>query len=143
MWKLVAVVGAVALLAGGAAQGARKVAPSNTSPPTISGTAHEGDTLTAGSGSWSGTAPINFAYRWQRCNSGGGSCNNLSGANSQTYKLVHGDVGHTMRVQVTASNNDGSANAVSAATAVVTAGQAPKNTSVPTISGTAKAGETL
>ena len=143
MWKLVAAVAAFALLVGGAAQGARKTAPSNTSPPTISGTAREGETLTASSGSWSGTNPITFAYRWQRCNSGGGSCSNISGATSQTYKLEHGDVGHTIRVSVTATNGDGSANAVSSATGVVAAGQPPENTSSPTISGTAKDGETL
>src|SRR6266536_4469668 len=122
MWRLVAVVAGGALLVGGAAQGARKTAPSNTSLPTISGTAREGETLTASSGSWSGTTPINFSYRWQRCNSGGGSCSNISGASSQTYKLVHADVGHTMRVSVTATNGDGSANAVSGATGVVAEG---------------------
>jgi hypothetical protein len=143
MWRLVAAVVAVALLVGGAAQGARKTAPSNTSLPTIAGTAHEGDTLTASSGSWSGTNPITFAYRWQRCNSGGGSCSNISGATSQTYKLEHADVSHTIRVSVTATNGDGSGNAVSSATGVVAAGQPPQNTSAPTISGTAKDGQTL
>jgi hypothetical protein len=143
MWRLVAVVASVALLVGGAAQGARKTAPSNTSAPTISGTAREGETLTASSGSWSGTTPITFAYRWQRCNSSGGGCSNIGGASNQTYKLAHGDVGHAIRVSVTATNGDGSANAVSSATGVVTAGKEPKNTSPPTISGTAKDGETL
>jgi hypothetical protein len=143
MWRLVAAVAAVALLVGGAAQGARKTAPSNTSLPTIAGTAREGETLTASSGSWSGTNPITFAYRWQRCNSGGGSCSNISGATSQTYKLANGDVGHTIRVSVTATNGDGSGNAVSNATGVVAAGQPPQNTASPTISGTAKDGETL
>ena len=99
MWKQVAFVVAVALLVGGAAQGARKAAPSNTSPPTISGTAREGETLSASSGSWSGSTPMTFSYRWQRCNSGGGSCENIRGANEQTYKLAHQDVGtHVARL---------------------------------------------
>jgi hypothetical protein len=142
MWRLVTAVAAIALLVGGAAQGARKTAPANTSPPTISGTARAGETLTASSGSWSGTTPMTFAYRWMRCNSSGGNCGNIS-ATTQTYKLTSADAGHTMRVSVTASNSDGSANAVSAATAVVAQGQPPANTASPTISGTAKVGETL
>ena len=117
MWKLVAVVGAVALLAGGAAQGARKVAPSNTSPPTISGTAHEGDTLTAGSGSWSGTAPINFAYRWQRCDAAGGNCVDVR--RGSAYRVAAADAGATLRFVVVASNEAGQQTAISPPTAVV------------------------
>lgn len=143
MWKQVVFVLAIALLAGGAAQGARKAAPANTSLPTISGTVREAETLSASSGSWSGSTPISFSYRWQRCKSGGGKCGNISGATSQTYKLTHQDVGQTMRISVTASNSDGSANAVSNATAVVAKGQEPTNTAPPTISGTAKDGQTL
>jgi len=51
-----------------------------------------------------------------------------------------------MRVRVTATNADGSASAQSAQTAVVaaaTGGSAPKNTALPTISGTAKVGQEL
>ena len=55
MWKSLALVLAVALLSGGAAQGARTSAPVNTSKPTISGTPRAGETLTAGSGTWSGS----------------------------------------------------------------------------------------
>ena len=41
--------------------------PVNTLAPTISGTPQQGQTLTAGSGDWQGTAPISYAYQWQRC----------------------------------------------------------------------------
>ena len=133
--------GAALLLLGGAAQGAHRTAPSNTSPPTVSGTPTVGGTLTASSGSWAGSTPMSFSYRWQRCNSGGGKCNNLQ-ATPQTYKPVNGDVGRTLRVSVTASNSDGSANAVSAPSAVVADGS-PVNTSPPTIVGTVKQGETV
>jgi hypothetical protein len=142
MWRYVGAAAALALLASGSAQGARQAAPANTSLPTISGTPRAGEILTAASGAWSGTAPISFAYRWQRCDKNGNGCNNLSATN-QTYVLQKGDTGHRLRVSVTASNAEGSSNAVSAPSAVVVAGLKPENTSLPAISGTAKAGSTL
>ena len=125
MWRYVGAVAVILLLAVGSAQGARKVAPTNTSLPTISGTPRAGETLTAASGAWSGSSPITFAYRWQRCNKNGNGCNNIGSASNQTYTLQKGDAGHRMRVTVTASNSDGSANAVSAPTAVVADGLKP------------------
>jgi hypothetical protein len=101
-----------AVLAGAAA-------PTNTSLPTISGTATQGRTLTASPGSWSGTTPISYAYQWLRCDSSGANCAAISGATSQSYLLVSADVGRTMRVKVTASNSAGSASAQSAPTALV------------------------
>ena len=95
--------------------------PSTTSPPTISGTNQQGQTLSASPGSWSGTTPVSYAYQWKRCDSGGGSCAAIAGASSTTYLLASLDVGSTMRVSVTASNSAGSTTASSAATAVVTA----------------------
>jgi hypothetical protein len=99
--------------------------PSNTSPPTISGTAQQGQTLTASTGSWSGTTPISYAYQWQRCDSAGASCVPVVGASGSSYLLAAADVGSTMRVSVTANNSAGSATASSLATALVTA---PPNT---------------
>jgi hypothetical protein len=93
--------------------------PANTASPTISGTAKSGQALTASAGSWSGTQPISYAYQWQRCDSSGGGCGNISGARSQTYTLTSSDVGRTIRVVVTASNVAGSASAASAVTPVV------------------------
>ena len=58
-----------------------KSAPSNSSPPTISGTAQEGQTLKADPGTWSGSTPIDYSYQWRRCGTGGkgddgGRCQN-------------------------------------------------------------------
>src|SRR6266508_3497812 len=118
--------------------------PVNTSPPTISGTPQDGQTLTASPGSWSGTQPITYADQWQRCNSSGANCAPISGATSPTYAVTSADVGSTLRVAVTATNSAGSATATSAATAVVQgAAAAPVNTSPPTISGTPQDGQTL
>jgi hypothetical protein len=58
--------------------------------------------------------------------------------------LVSGDVGHALRVQVTASNVAGSGSVLSDATAVVAPpGQVPASTATPVISGSAVAGSTL
>jgi hypothetical protein len=118
------------------------LAPSNTSLPSISGTAQDGQTLSASTGSWEGTPTISYTYQWQTCNSSGENCANISGATSSTYALEHGDVGDTLRVVVTASNAGGSTPATSGASGVVTA-LAPSNTTAPSISGTAEEGQTL
>jgi phosphatidylinositol-3-phosphatase len=102
--------------------------PSNTSLPTISGTAQQGQTLTASSGTWSGTQPISYAYQWRRCDSAGGACANVAGATAQTYALTSSDVGSTLRVVVTGSNSAGSSSGTSAQTAVVQAVAAPPST---------------
>jgi hypothetical protein len=116
------------------------VAPSNTAVPTISGTTQSGSTLTAASGTWTGTTPFSFGYVWSRCDKNGASCAAIGGATSSNYVLQNADIGNTIRVTVTASNGDGSAQAASTATAVV---GAPSNTAVPTISGTLSEGSTL
>ena len=117
--------------------------PSVTSQPSVSGTALRGQTLTAQSGSWSGTTPISFAYQWRRCSSSGGDCSSIGGATTQTYTLGSSDVGHTLRIQVTASNSAGSAQAVSSQTAVIAAPGPPANSGLPVLSGTAQDGHTL
>jgi hypothetical protein len=99
--------------------------PANTSLPTVSGTAQEGQTLTASAGAWSGTAPIAYAYQWRRCDLAGASCADVSGATGASYGLGSADVSRTLRVRVTASNAAGSASATSPATAVVQAAPAP------------------
>lgn len=118
-------------------------APSVSSSPTISGTAAKGKTLTATSGSWNGTNPITFTYRWLRCDSAGGSCADISGATNPTYVLTSSDVGKRMRVRVTATNADGAASALSNATSVVSNTAGPTNTAEPKISGTAVQGQKL
>ena len=133
----------VYLALSGAGSAATRAAPVNTAPPTISGTTTVGQTLTAHEGTWS-NSPTSYAYRWMRCNTSGGSCVNVSNGTLKTYTLVGADAGHTMRVAVTATNADGSATARSAPTAVVAAaGNPPRNTARPTISGTAKVGQLL
>jgi hypothetical protein len=94
--------------------------PSATAPPTISGTAQQGQTVSASTGTWSGTTPMTYAYQWQRCDSAGAACSPIAGATAAAYLLASADVGSTVRVSVTASDSVGSATATSAATAQVT-----------------------
>src|SRR5439155_24809288 len=44
--------------------------PYITSLPTISGTAQQGQTLTATTGSWA-SSPASFAFQWRRCDASG------------------------------------------------------------------------
>jgi hypothetical protein len=118
--------------------------PVSSSPPTISGTAQQGQTLSASAGTWTGTPPLSYAYQWRRCDTGGASCTDIAGATAKAYTLAAADLGSTMRVAVTASNSAGSTSQSSAQTATVGASSSPPlNTSPPAISGTAQQGQVL
>lgn len=123
-------------------QVATAAAPQSNSAPTISGQAREGRTLTANNGNWD-NSPSSFTYQWQQCDGAGANCNAVSGATSKTYKVASGDVDHTLKVVLTATNSDGSSTATSGATDVISSDKAPANTVSPQVSGTAKVGEQL
>jgi hypothetical protein len=127
------------------AQAMATAPPANTALPTITGTTTVGQTLTARDGTWT-NSPTSFSYQWLRCNGGGNNCVKVANGTQKTYTLVGADAGRTMRVEVTATNADGSSTARSAQTAVVaplTSSAAPKNTAAPTITGTPKVGQVL
>ena len=119
-------------------------APTDTVAPVVSGAAEEGQTLTTSTGTWTGS-PTSFGYQWEDCNSSGEACASISGATSSGYKLGSSDVGHRLRVQVTATNAGGSGKAVSEATGTVVAAlpAAPTDTVAPVVSGAAEEGQTL
>ena len=113
--------------------------PSNNTLPTISGTTTPGHTLSTTDGDWNG-AP-EFDYQWQDCDQNGENCTD-TGDDQNTYALTGSDVGHTIRVIVTGSNDGGSVPATSDPTAVV-AGPPPSNNTLPAISGTPSPGNSL
>lgn len=87
--------------------------PINQAVPTISGTAQEGETLTATDGTWTGRATLGFDYQWQR------GTTDIPGATGPTYVAQAADVGQTLRVRITAVNTLGSTAVFSADTAPV------------------------
>lgn len=135
-------IGAVAAAAAVWVAPAAAARPENTSPPTIAGTAHVGQELTAQNGTWS-NSPTAFRYQWQRCDASGGACAIIAGAVEQKYLVTNADRSRTLRVVVFASNIDGVGQARSAQTGVVAESTASQNTQRPTISGDPKVGEQL
>jgi hypothetical protein len=113
--------------------------PVNTTAPVPSGSTVGGRALSVTAGGWY-PAGTSYAYQWQRSSSA--TFADIAGATSPTYTTVPTDVGHTLRVVVTATNSYGSATVQSAATATITTG-VPVNTAVPVISGIAKRGRSL
>src|SRR5207248_2709204 len=101
--------------------------PVNISPPTIGGTAQQGQTLTEHKGSWS-NEPTSFAYQWLRCDGAGENCLAISGATSKTYVPVAADVEHMLRVAEEASNEGGSGGPVSSEATAAVVPPPPSNT---------------
>ncbi|PWJ73829.1 TP901-1 family phage major tail protein [Pseudaminobacter salicylatoxidans] len=92
---------------------AEAVTPVNSLLPSIAGIAEEGSELKAYPGEWTGN-PV-FTFQWKKDGA------NISGATTDAYTPVSGDVGSTISVTVTATNSTGSASATSGGTADVVA----------------------
>ena len=116
--------------------------PQNTSSPSISGSPKVGSTQTADNGTWS-NSPTSFGYQWQRCASDGTACGDITAATNKTYTAVSGDVGHTLRVVVTATNAEGKASATSPPSDVIGSANGPTNNVKPAVSGSPVVGDTL
>jgi hypothetical protein len=129
-----------------ASDAAPTVAPQNTGEPVVTGTTRVGQVLRTTRGTWTGTAPILYAFRWFRCEGPGApdasDCRRISNAAGNTYVLRQADAGFRIRSQVLASNADGSAKATSNPTDVVISAR-PTNLTDPTITGTAAVGSAL
>ena len=119
-------------------------APTSSVAPTISGTVRQGQVLTASPGTWTGTGTITYTYQWKRCDTAGQACADASSVIAQnTITLAAADVGKTIRAVVIATTGAGSASATSAPSPVVLSTNAPALTTLPTVSGVAREGETL
>jgi len=85
-------------------------APVVISGPTVTGTAQQGETLTAHAGSWS-NSPTAHSLQWLRCEPG--ECVPIAGATAPEYTLTSGDVNFSVAVRETAKNAGGFGAAVS------------------------------
>jgi len=112
----------------------------------MSGSAVQGDTLTAAPGTWT-NSPTSYAYQWQDCTPAGADCVNISGGTSSTYVLQSTDVGDRMDVVVTATNAGGSGvswpTSPGDTVAPLPPPPAPVSTVAPTMSGSTVQGDTL
>jgi len=143
---VVAAVAAAVLPGSGAARA--KAAPANTAEPRITGDAANGRLLSASTGSWSGSTPMSFAYRWLRCGTDGGAsdgsnCLVIGNATNNTYRVREADIGLRLRVRVIATNSEGQASAASNPTGIVQGNAKPNNLVPPSITGSPVVGETL
>jgi len=91
--------------------------PVNATAPTVIGTPRRGGVVVATIGSWL-NAPSGYAVQWQR--GANGVWGDIPGANGLAYAVLSADVNTALRVNVVATNDDGSAGATSAPTATVT-----------------------
>jgi hypothetical protein len=111
--------------------------------PSVGGTAADGTTLSANPGSWNGTGPLTYTYQWERCNAAGNSCHDIAGATQSSYTPTGNDIGSTIRVVVTATNDAGSSTPVTSAATAVTVPTAPSSTAPPSLPAAATQGHTL
>ena len=111
----------------GSGRAAVAAIPKNKTLPTISGTAEAGQTLTAAHGTWTNN-PTSFTYAWTRCDTAGNGCAAIAGATAKIYTATASDVGHTLRVTVTAHNASGAGHATSAPTSLVSTSGCPPGT---------------
>ena len=124
--------------------------PAQNSPatgrPAISGTAQVGETLTADTSGISdadGLADATFAYQWLADGTG------IAGATGDAYILTTSEMGKIIKVRVSFTDDAGNEETLtSTATGTVSPAVQPQTanssaTGVPTVTGTAQAGETL
>ncbi len=75
--------------------------PENTVRPTITGTVAVGSTVSCSAGTWTGTAPIEFGFKWLR------ELVPIEGATGTSYTIQPLDAGHVLWCEVTATNRAG------------------------------------
>jgi hypothetical protein len=132
---LLAAAAVTVLAVAGLSNAASNAAPVNQTEPAIAGTAQDGQTLTATTGTWTSVSTITYTHQWRRCDAKGAGCSNIGGADTSSYLLRTADIGKTVRVRVTAKNTDGSTSQESNPSSVVVSKTAPVVNGCPTGTG--------
>jgi GH25 family lysozyme M1 (1,4-beta-N-acetylmuramidase) len=122
--------------------------PLLSTPPTIVGGPQVGQLLAAVPGTWEGGKPLTFTYQWRLCDAAGTTCTAISGSTGESYRPVSTDVGHSLKVVVTATSATGPATATTIASATVSPagtrpGARPTNIKAPQILGNPQDGQVL
>src|SRR5271166_3344152 len=98
-------------------------APLPSTAPSVQETAPQvGETVSGQAGTWAAPSPagaLAYSYRWQSCDASGANCHQIPGATSASYTAATADVGHSLKLAVTASNTDGKSTVASAPSGVV------------------------
>jgi hypothetical protein len=81
--------------------------PVDTAAPVVSGTPAVGQTLSCSTGTWTGEPTLAYTYAWLRNGAA------IPGASASTYAVQSADQGAELACRVTATNESGSAGAVS------------------------------
>jgi len=120
-------VAMVAAVAAAVLAGSASAALISVSPPTVlfTGAPHVGMKLPGQTGTWKRAGkdakPVFWSpsWHWLRCDARGSSCLAITGATGLTYVVRSADVGHRLRLSMTATSSAGTGTSVSDATAVV------------------------
>ena len=87
--------------------GHRRAARNTVSPRILAGTIEVGSTLTADTGTWSGSTPFHYTYQWRGASAVGEPARRITGATASSYLLQPSDHGSTIVFKVTATNGGG------------------------------------
>jgi hypothetical protein len=98
--------------------------PVAVAAPALEGVPAVGKTLSCARGTWSGDAPLTFAYRWLRDGSA------IAGASATAYTVAPADAGHAIACEVSASNTYAT---VAARSATASIPPSPSSPPAPTL----------
>ena len=123
-------------------------APTVSSPPSIVGTPEAGKLLSAVPGVWDGGKPLAFAFQWRQCDAAGANCADIAGATRETYRPTSDDVGHSLKLLVTAATSTATKHAYAPATVAVSPAGTPPiarptNITSPVVHGSIQVGQKL
>src|SRR6516162_9535288 len=134
----------IALASSAAASPGVPGGPTASAPPTVAGMPTEGARLRAKPGTWTGSGRVRLAYQWYRCDTLGRHCTVLGGATRRTRRLGPHDVGHTIGLQIRATDAHGATTGNASLVGPV-AGTPPllSSRTQPGVSGSATPGGTI